>query len=157
MRNPIAAWARDDRKVALLFLLPGVAAMFLTYVFPLAYSLGLSLSEWEIRRPGAQWEYVGLDNYVAVLTNDGFWRAGLRSLIFTAVALPIELLLGTMIAVLLTSPNINGRVSALTRVLMLIPLMLPPVVLGILWRLMQKRRVRARRNRAARSPARNSR
>ncbi|MBL8596727.1 MAG: sugar ABC transporter permease [Devosia sp.] len=127
---------RDDRKVGLLFLIPGVAALLFTYVVPLLYSLGLSLADWDIRRPGSQWAFAGLDNYLEVLTSDAFWEAGGRSLVYTLVALPVQLVLGTLVALLLTDERINGKLSALTRVLLLIPLMLPPVVLGILWRLL---------------------
>ncbi|MBI4923293.1 MAG: sugar ABC transporter permease [Devosia nanyangense] len=136
MHKMVADFARDDRKVAMLFLLPGVGALLVTYLVPLAYSLGLSFSEWDIRKPGAQWVLSGFGNYTDLLTSEGFWRAGLRSLIFTLAALPIELVLGTMIALLLTSEMVSSKLSALTRVLMLVPLMLPPVVLGILWRLL---------------------
>jgi multiple sugar transport system permease protein len=105
-------------------------------VVPLLYSLGLSLADWDIRRPGSQWAFAGLDNYLEVLTSDAFWEAGGRSLVYTLVALPVQLALGTLVALLLTDERINGKLSALTRVLLLIPLMLPPVVLGILWRLL---------------------
>lgn len=135
MQHRLLNFARDDRKVALLFLLPGLIALTLTYLVPLAFSFALSLSSWDIRRPGAQWEFSGLSNYLDVLSSQGFWAAGWRSFVYTLVALPIQLILGTMVAVLLTSLRINSTISAFTRVVMLVPLMLPPVVLGILWRL----------------------
>lgn len=127
---------RDDRKVALLFLLPGVAALLLTYIVPLAYSLGLSLSDWDIRKPGSQWQSAGVSNYLEVLGSEAFWKAGGRSLIYTVISLPVQLVLGTLVALLLTDERLNARLSAMTRVLLLVPLMLPPVVLGILWRLL---------------------
>ena len=119
----------------MLFLLPGLAVLVLTYLFPLIYSLVLSFSEWDIRKPGSRFEPVGFDNYADILTDSDFWAAGWRSTVYSVVSLPIQLVLGTLIAVLLTSPRVNSKLGAFTRITMLIPLMLPPVVLGILWRL----------------------
>ena len=125
----------SDRVTAWFFLLPGLAALVVAYLYPLAFSAYLSLSNWNIRSPGSSIVFKGLGNYEKVLTSAGFWEAAGRSLIFTAVSLPAQLVLGTAIAVLLTGETVNRRLTGLTRVLLLIPLMLPPVVLGILWRL----------------------
>jgi multiple sugar transport system permease protein len=136
MRRLAPGWVRDDRTMGLLFLLPGVLVLLLSYVYPLLFSAWLSLSEWNIRQPGAPILFSGLDNYREVLGAAGFWAAAERSLAFTLVALPVQLLLGTAVAVLLTSEALNRHLAAGARVLLLVPLMLPPVVLGILWRLM---------------------
>lgn len=125
----------DDRAVALLFLLPGVACLLLTYFLPLAYSAVLSFSSWDIRTPGAEIVAAGLQNYRDVLADPGFWAAFRRSAVFTLVALPLELLFGTAVAVLLTSERVDRYVAGVARVALLVPLMLPPVVVGILWRL----------------------
>jgi multiple sugar transport system permease protein len=136
MRLPAPGWMRDDRAVGLLFLLPGVLVLVVSYVYPLLFSAWLSLSSWNIRVPGAPILFSGLANYREILGAADFWAAAERSLIFTVVALPAELLLGTAVAVLLTSEALDRRFAGLARVLLLVPLMLPPVVLGILWRLM---------------------
>ncbi len=136
MRLSASDWTRDDRAMGLLFLLPGVAVLVVCYLYPLLFSAWLSLSSWNIRVPGAPILFSGLANYREILGTADFWTAAERSLIFTVVALPAELVLGTAIAVLLTSEALNRMVANGARVLLLVPLMLPPVVLGILWRLM---------------------
>jgi len=56
-----------------------------------------------------------------------------HTLVYAAIALTIEFLLGLGLALLLDS---QIRARNIFRVLLLIPLMLPPVVVGVIWRLM---------------------
>ncbi len=126
----------DDKYVAWLFLLPGFIILTLTFLYPLLYSAYMSLSRWNLLVPGSKIEFIGLLNYQKILTDAGFWASAARSFTFTAVSLPIQLVLGTLIAVLLTNEMTSNRVTSGMRVLLLIPLMMPPVVVGILWRLM---------------------
>ncbi len=127
---------RDDRFTAYLFLSPCIVALCVAYLFPLLYSAYISLCSWDIRTPDAAVELQGLDNYATVLADAEFWSSVGRSLVFTFVALPAELVLGTLVALLLTNERLSGRLSGISRVVLLIPLMVPPVVTGILWRLL---------------------
>ena len=131
----ISGHLRSDRGTAFLFLVPGVAALSITYVYPLAYSAWLSLSNWNLRIPDSPMSFAGLENYRRVVADSGFWLAAGRALIFTSVSLPTELALGTLVALLLTSERASRSLSVAGRVALLVPLMLPPVVAGILWRL----------------------
>jgi multiple sugar transport system permease protein len=133
MRAP--RFLRSDRGAAIAFLVPGVAALCITYVYPLAYSAWLSLSNWDLRVPDSAMSFAGLENYHRVMADAGFWSAAGRSLVFTGVSLPTELVFGTLVALLLTSERASRTLSAVGRVALLVPLMLPPVVVGILWRL----------------------
>ncbi|WP_129780488.1 carbohydrate ABC transporter permease [Peristeroidobacter soli] len=132
----LRTWLRDDRIAALLFISPCILALCVAYLFPLIYSAYLSFCEWDIRTPGAPIELSGVDNYRDVLADGQFWSSVGRSLVFTLVALPAELLLGTLVALLLTNERLSGRLTGLSRVVLLVPLMVPPVVTGILWRLL---------------------
>lgn len=132
----LRGWLRDDRIAALVFISPCVIALCIAYLFPLVYSAYLSFCEWDIRTPGAPIIPSGVDNYVDVLADEQFWSSVWRSLVFTLVALPAELVLGTLVALLLTNERLSGRLTGMSRVVLLVPLMVPPVVTGILWRLL---------------------
>lgn len=132
----LRGWLRDDRIAALVFISPCVIALCIAYLFPLIYSAYLSFCEWDIRTPGAPIVLSGVDNYRDVLADEQFWSSVGRSLVFTLVALPAELVLGTLVALLLTNERLSGRLTGLSRVVLLVPLMVPPVVTGILWRLL---------------------
>jgi len=68
-----------------------------------------------------------------MFSNNSFWNALSNTLLFAGVALVVELTLGFMIALLL---NRQARGVGVMRALLLLPLMLPPVVSGMMWKTM---------------------
>src|SRR5262245_27508981 len=107
---------RNERAMAFIFLSPCIAALLIAYLYPLLYSAYISLSVWDVRTPGAPIVFTGFENYGSVLENADFWSAARRSLVFTCVALPAELLLGTLVALMLTNETLNRRLAGLSRV-----------------------------------------
>jgi N,N'-diacetylchitobiose transport system permease protein len=81
-----------------------------------------------IQRQGT---WIGFDNYASVLTDEIFWRVLLRTVVFTAATVGLTMVIGTLIAFLLT------RVSAWVRVLLSAALILawsmPAVVAVQVW------------------------
>lgn len=125
-----AQWANNHRKW--IFAAPAMAFVAALIVFPLAWTVYLSLTDAEgsVR---ADSSFVGLKNYVKVLTDtDRFWPAVLRTVAFTGVALLFEVVLGMAIALLLWRPFRGER---WVRVAILMPLVATPVAVGMMWRL----------------------
>jgi len=94
-------------RMAYLFLLPGLILFVLFVIYPMAYSLRISFYDWNVIKP-AKSEFVGLDNYKAILTGPIFHRAILNTLGYTAVTVPGQILLALAVAILLNQ-NIRGR------------------------------------------------
>jgi len=115
-----------------LLIVPSLALLLAVNIFPLIYSLFLSFESWSLVKPGDR-SFVGLRNYVEVLTNPAFAEALNKTLIFTAVAIISEFLIGFALAVAL-SHNLKG-VGAIRSVI-LMPLVMTPVVTGLVWRFM---------------------
>src|SRR5919112_2032022 len=127
-RDNFSAWANRHRKW--LFASPAMAFVGILIVFPLAWTLYLSLtdSQGSVR---AAADFVGLENYLTVLTDtDRFWPAVGRTLSFTLVALGFEIVLGMAIALLLWRPF---RGEKWVRVAILLPLVATPVAVGMMW------------------------
>ncbi|HEX5540288.1 MAG TPA: sugar ABC transporter permease [Micromonospora sp.] len=123
-------WANDHRKW--LFAAPAMTFVGVLIIFPLAWTLYLSLTDAEgsVR---AESEFVGLQNYIEVLSDtDRFWPAVLRTATFTGVALLFQIVLGMAIALLLWRPF---RGEKWVRVAILMPLVATPVAVGMMWRL----------------------
>lgn len=78
--------------------------------------------------------FVGLDNWVNMLTSREFWNALTVSLLYGLFSTAIEILLGLGIALLLNS--LNNWLSKVLRVLLVFPLMVAPVTATIVWQLM---------------------
>ena len=97
-------------------------------IYPLFYAIKVSFQAGT--GDAVRWS---LANF-ARLASDGFFLSALaHTFIYAAVALTFEFLLGLGLAFLLDRP-LRGR--TLFRSALLIPMMLPPVVVGVVWRLM---------------------
>lgn len=129
-REKFSDWANAHRKW--LFAAPAMLFVGILIVFPLAWTLYLSLtdSQGSVR---AATEFIGFQNYIDVLTDtERFWPAVGRTLAFTGVALAFEVVLGMGIALLLWRPF---RGEKWVRVAILLPLVATPVAVGMMWRL----------------------
>lgn len=119
-----------ERRLGWLLCAPAVAVMLLVTAYPMAYAVYLSLQRNDLRFPGAA-EFVGLRNYVDVLTSPLWWEDFLTTLTVTAVSVAIELVLGMGLA-LVMHRAIFGRRTV--RASVLIPYGIVTVVAALAWR-----------------------
>jgi len=115
----------SDRTLASLLLAPTVAVLLALTVYPLIYSIKISFQGQD-----GNWT---LENFVRMASDRFFISALAHTFVYAAVALTLEFLSGLGLALLLNT-HIRGR--GLFRALLLLPMMLPPVVVGVVWRLM---------------------
>lgn len=82
------------------------------------------------------WQYVGWDNFAAVLSSNRFqdsvWRL-VRYLLFGAC---LQVLLGTALALILYEAVKNNALRTIILILLVLPMMLPPSIVGVLWKFM---------------------
>jgi len=105
-----------------------VAVLLALSIYPLIYSVTISLQR--DTSSGAVW---GLGNFTRLFTDNFFWTAMAHTFVYAVAALTCEFLLGLGLALLLNA-QIRGR--GFFRASLLVPMMLPPVVVGVVWRLM---------------------
>jgi len=123
-----AASSPSDQRLAYLFLAPAIAVLLSLSIYPLIYSLTVSL---QVESPtGGRWS---LGNFQRLLSDNFFLSAMEHTFIYAACALICEFLLGLALALLLNH-EIRGR--GVFRAALLVPMMLPAVVVGVVWRLM---------------------
>lgn len=120
-----------DRWMSIVFLAPSVLFLLFTSVYPLLYSLWLSFHDWNMTMPNSRPMWAGLDNYQALFQETAFRNSVRVTLVFVVVAVAIEFVLGMGLALLATS---RVRAMGLIRTVLLFPLMMAPVVAGVLWR-----------------------
>jgi trehalose/maltose transport system permease protein len=89
--------ARAERKLAWILCAPAVAVMLLVAGFPILYAFWLSLRRADLRFPDAG-EFVGLSNYVTVLSSSTWWSAFANTMFVTVISVLLELALGMLIA-----------------------------------------------------------
>jgi trehalose/maltose transport system permease protein len=124
-----ARLARRDHRAAWLFLLPVIAVILLVAVWPLARTFFFSFTDAYLDEPSV-YSMVGFDNFIEVLQDRSWWIAVKNTLIFAAISVAIETVLGLAIALLLNSA-IPGR--GLARAAILVPWAIPVVVATKMW------------------------
>jgi multiple sugar transport system permease protein len=81
-------------------------------------------------------DLVGVDNYVAILTDPGFWKATGNTLFFTLTSVAAHLVLGLSFALLLNSRLIGAVPRAIFRGLYVLPWLFTVAVIAVLWRML---------------------
>jgi len=114
-----------------LSIMPVTIILLLIVIFPLLYALYMGLTDAHlsnIRNP----QFIGLTNYVRVLTHSDLWLSTLRSVIYVIVTVSIETVLGMLIALGLNSKVLLQKLFV---ILFILPMLISPVLVGIMFRL----------------------
>lgn len=120
-----------SRKTLLLFFLPGAIFMSMFLVYPIVKMVMDSFFDFDIY--ANEKLFVGFDNYIKAFTDESFLIPLKNTLIYVAVAVIFETIIGMALALVLVQ-DFPG--SKLVRSLMLAPLMVSPLISGLTWRLM---------------------
>ncbi|HIW83124.1 MAG TPA: sugar ABC transporter permease [Candidatus Dorea gallistercoris] len=113
-----------------LLLAPMILVMGALVFYPIAATFSYSLKKWKLTEPG-DIRFIGLDNYVKVLTSDSFWYSMQNTVFILIFVVVFTTVLGFLVASFL---NIQVRFSGVLLALAVLPWALPPFVNGILWR-----------------------
>jgi multiple sugar transport system permease protein len=121
--------AKAERRFAWMLCAPAVIIMLAVAAYPVIYSVYLSLQRYDLRFPDEA-KFVGLDNYVAVLTSPYWWDAFWNTVIITVLSVTLELVAGMALAVVMHR-TIFGRGTVRTSIL--IPYGIVTVVAAYSW------------------------
>ncbi len=116
-----------------LFLLPALLVVIVAVLIPLCNSFILSFQKVRINVPDFEPQFVGFQNYARMLEDPVFKRSVQNTVVFALVSVPIELVLGMVIAMMLSG---DGKGARIMRSVMLIPMIMAPVAAGTMWRMM---------------------
>ena len=120
-----------ERNLRILFPLPAIIFVAMLMIFPVLYTLFLSLTNWNLTS-GTPLAFVGFKSYARVLTEPRFLHAVARTFLFTFFAVALEGILGVAIAIILNRAFVGKSVAKL---LLLLPLVATPVAIGIVFNL----------------------
>ncbi len=120
---------KAERKLAWMLCAPAVIMMLLVTAYPIGYAIVLSLQEIDLRFPG-EGGFVGLDNYITVLSSGLWWSTVAYTAFIAVVSVAIELVLGMGLA-LVMHRAIFGRGAVRTSVL--VPYGIITVVAAFAW------------------------
>lgn len=125
----LANWA--DRNLKWLFTVPTGIFVVCMVLFPILYTFALSFHSWRMST-NVPWEWVGLKNYIDMFSNSRFPMAMLRTFLFAAIALSVQIFLGLAIALLLNRQFFGIN---LVKTAFLLPMVATPVAIGMVWKL----------------------
>ncbi len=129
---------RSARERGFIFtaLAPPFFLLVCFYVYPTVFNIENSLTDLSLfgLRDGGEW--IGLENYVELLTSPDFRRVVWNTVVWlTVVGVSVRILLGLALAFLLNSATLKRwRLSTVARILLIVPWATPPVVAIIVWR-----------------------
>jgi multiple sugar transport system permease protein len=107
---------------------PALLALAVTALFPLLWTISLSMQSFGAGANAPAPEFVGLDNYADVLSSPQFLRALLQTMGYVVVTLTVELAIGLPIALALLRATAGRRTL---RLIIALPLMVAPVVAAL--------------------------
>ncbi len=124
--------AQQTRRLATGFVLPTWGLLLLVFAIPLGMAVYLSVRNEQIGGfvPST---FVGLDNFRTELGSGTFWEAFRTTLTIMTLGLAVQVPIGLGLALVL---HRQLRGSRFFRSALLIPMLLTPVAVGLMWRFM---------------------
>lgn len=116
-------------KEPVLLSLPSIVLVLFIAIYPILFAFATSMTNRRLN--ASEFHFIWFGNYVAMFTSSQFWNAFGRTIQYTGIAVSIEMALGFGLALLLNQ-HLRGR--TLFRIILLIPLMLPPASGALMWK-----------------------
>jgi multiple sugar transport system permease protein len=116
-------------RIPALLTLPSIILVLLIAIYPIIFAFATSMTNRRLN--ASEFRFIWFSNYVEMFSSKLFWSALGRTIQYTGLAVLLEMLVGFGLAMLLNQ-QLRGR--ALFRIIMLIPLMLPPATGALMWR-----------------------
>ncbi|RUM12956.1 carbohydrate ABC transporter permease [Rhizobium fabae] len=120
-----------EHRADYAYVLPAIAVMLIVIAYPIYYTIELSFFN---TPPGLQLRdkiFVGLDNYIAILTSPVFWKVTSNTLIWTLASTFVSFVLGFACALALHRDFI-GR--GILRAILIVPWVISAVAASYIWK-----------------------
>ncbi len=115
-------------RMSYLFILPAMTVFTVFFVYPLFYTIYISLNLWlQIRSP----VFVGLENYGEVFRDPGFWNAMKNTIYYSLMVVAPVVVCALVLAVLV---NNQRFLQNFFKSLFYIPFISSNIVIAVVWR-----------------------
>ena len=128
-------WLSQRRYLRYVLIAPAVFVLLMVTIVPFIYTVNTSLRQVGSRNLRGDWPWVGLGNFQQVLNDPLLWESAWRTLEFVVLVITIELILGFLLALFLVNELPGTRYL---RALLLAPMMVTPIVVGLMWKALFK-------------------
>ena len=124
--------SRQRNRTLYIMMTPAILVMFLVIIFPLIDLIYQSTLNWQLTKPWAI-KFVGLQNYVKLFQDKSFFHSLFITGLFVFGAVALQLALALVMAEIL---NIAFRFRNLVQSFLIMPMIIAPVVVGVIWKLL---------------------
>ena len=124
---------RLNRLTPYLFLAPALVVLAIGLLYPICYMIYASFLDWNPSQRIGEADWKGFANYAGLLADEAFHESFWVTIKFAAIVVTIEMVLGVGLALLLDR-NLKGM--AALRTIFILPMMIAPIVVGMVWRYM---------------------
>jgi len=121
-----------EERVYLCMLAPALLALVAMVLVPLCYLIYTSFLEWKLTDPTGK-AFVGGANYLRMIRDGDFWQAIRVTAVFILGSVSLQLAIGLVLVEALASLR---RGAALVRTSLILPMVIPPLVVGLIWRIL---------------------
>ena len=130
----ILSSAEQTRRFGLRMVTPTLLVLLILTAYPLIFTVYYSFTNYNLlkvlKNPA---KFIGLKNYVKLLSNEYFRKAIWNTVKFTLLAVVFEMFFGFLIATFINSLRKGQKIM---RTLLLLPYLLPTVTVALIWRMM---------------------
>lgn len=133
-RKPSRPHGRRGVFEPYLLIAPTVLLVLGLMVVPIVIVIGYSLFDNVVTNQNPQ--FVGIANYITVLTDPNFWNAVANTLVFTVASVVIHMVIGIGFALMLNSKLVHALPRAIFRAIYILPWIFTASVVAVLWRLL---------------------
>tara|TARA_B100000676_G_scaffold117631_1_gene117121 strand:- start:4068 stop:4934 length:867 start_codon:yes stop_codon:yes gene_type:complete len=117
-------------KHKFVFLFPGLFVLIGILIFPIIFTIRLSLSGWNSYTP--EMNFIGITNYIRLFTDDPrFWESFFRLSFLSVTTVVLQYIIGFALALMVWR---EIKFKRFFRVIFLIPMMTTPVIMTVIWR-----------------------
>ena len=117
-------------KHKFVFLFPGLFVLIGILIFPIIFTIRLSLSGWNSYTP--EMNFIGITNYIRLFTDDPrFWESFFRLSFLSVSTVILQYIIGFALALMVWR---EIKFKRFFRVIFLIPMMTTPVIMTVIWR-----------------------
>lgn len=121
-----------EERIYLCMLAPALLTLVAMVLVPLCYLIYTSLLEWKLTDPTGK-AFVGGANYLRMIRDGDFWQAIRVTAVFILGSVSLQLAIGLVLVEALASLR---RGAALVRTSLILPMVIPPLVVGLIWRIL---------------------
>ena len=120
-----------DRRFGYLFVSPAVVILSIVILAPIAIAIITSFYDYTLINRTLD-SFIGLRNYFEAVSNEKFIHSAIVTIVFVILVVLFEFIIGFLIAILL---NQVERFRNIYYFILLIPLLINPIVVGLIWRM----------------------